>query len=83
MKTFIFGSALALAALLSLPTTSDAWSRRSHSTEFGPQGVTVPVQTTTTASPQAVTEPPVLLLMSIGVGVFGLGYAIQRFRKQS
>ncbi len=83
MKTFIFGAALVLATLLSLPTTSDAWSRRSGSTELGPQSVTVPVQNTTTTSAQAVPEPPVLLLMSIGVGVFGLGYAIQRFRKQS
>lgn len=86
MKRLIYGSALVLAVLLSLPATSDAWSRRSGSTELGPQSVTAPVQNTTlqnTTSAQAVPEPPVLLLMSIGVGVFGLGYAIQSFRKQS
>ena len=85
MKRLVYGSALVLAVLLSLPATSDAWSRRSGSTELGPQ--TAPLQastgTYTNGSAQAVPEPPVLLLMSIGVGVFGLGHAIQSFRKQS
>ena len=82
MKTLFYGSALVLAALLSLPATSDAFSRRSSSFEIGPQNVTAPVQATTN-SPQSVPEPPVLLLMTIAVGVFGLGYAIRRIRKQS
>ena len=85
MKSLIYGSALVLAMLLSLPATSDAFSRRSSSTEVGP--VNAPVQASTgnytNGSAQAVPEPPVLLLMSIGVGIFGLGYAVQRFRKQS
>lgn len=79
MKTLAYGSALVLAALLSLPATSDAFSRRSSSWEAGPQNVTVPVQATTT--PQAVPEPPVLLLMTIAVGMFGLGYAIRKIRR--
>ena len=81
MNKLIYGSALVLAVLLSLPATSDAFSRRSSSTEMGPGPVNAPVQATTSA--QAVPEPPVLLLMSIGVGIFGLGYAVQRFRNQS
>ena len=84
MKRWIYGSVLVLAVLLSLPATSDAFSRRSGSTELGPQ--TSPVQASTgtyNGSAQAVPEPPVLLLMSIGVGVFGLGYAIRRLRNQS
>lgn len=81
MKTLIYGLALVLAALLSQPATSDAFSRRSHSFEMGPQSG--PVQATTVTSAQSVPEPPVLLLMSIGVGVCGLGYVIRRFRKQS
>jgi len=84
MKRLIYGSAFVLAVLLSLPATSDAFSRRSGSTELGPQ--TSPVQASTgtyNGSAQAVPEPPVLLLMSVGVGIFGLGYAVQRFRKQS
>ena len=81
MKQLIYGSAVILAVLLSLPATSDAFSRRSSSTELGPQSANAPLQASTSA--QAVPEPPVLLLMSIGVGVFGLGYAIRRFSKQS
>jgi hypothetical protein len=82
MKTFVYGSALMLAAVLSLPATVDAFSRRSSSWEIGPQNVTAPVQATTN-SPQSVPEPPVLLLMTVAVGVFGLGYAIRKVRKQS
>jgi hypothetical protein len=85
MKTLIYGSVLMLLTLFSLPTTSDAFSRRSSSSDFTPvQGTTVPVNTNTSnASAQAVPEPPVLLLMSIGLGVFGLGYAVKGYRKQS
>jgi hypothetical protein len=82
MKTFVYGSALLFVALLSVPATADAFSRRSSSYEVGPQNVTAPVQATTN-SPQSVPEPPVLLLMTIAVGVFGLGYAIRKVRKQS
>jgi hypothetical protein len=85
MKALMYVSVVALLTLLSLPTTSDAFSRRSSSSDFTPmQGTTAPVNTTTSnASAQAVPEPPVLLLMSIGLGVFGLGYAIKGYQKQS
>ena len=85
MKTLVYGSVLVLLALLSFPTTSEAFSRRSSGSEFAPtQAVTTPVNTNTSnVSAQSVPEPPVLLLMSIGLGVFALGAAIKAFRKQA
>ena len=84
MKSVIYGALLLFVALLSLPTTSDAFSRRSNDSEVGPmQATTVPLTNTTNGSAQSVPEPPVVLLMSIGLGVFGLGYTMMRFRKQS
>jgi hypothetical protein len=84
MKTVVYSSVLLLVALLSLPTTSDAFSRRSSGSEVAPlQSVTTPVTTTNNVSAQSVPEPPVLLLMSIGVGVFASAYAMKRFQKQS
>jgi hypothetical protein len=82
MKTLIYGSVLVLLALLSFPTTSDAFSRRSSGSEVAAfQATTAP--TTGTNNAQAVPEPPVVLLMSVGLGLFALGYAIREFRKQS
>jgi hypothetical protein len=83
MKRLIYGLALVLAVLLSLPATSDAFSRRSSGSEVGPVNAPVQASNYTNGSAQAVPEPPVLLLMSVGVGIFGLGYAVQRFRNQS
>jgi hypothetical protein len=85
MKTFVYGSILVLLALISVPTTSEAFSRRSSSSEFAAptQAVTTPVTTTNNVSAQSVPEPPVLLLMSIGLGVFVLFSAMRTFRKQS
>jgi hypothetical protein len=84
MKTLMHGAVLLLLVLLSLPTSSDAFSRRSGGSEFAPtQAVTTPVNgATNNVSAQAVPEPPVLLLMSIGFGVFASAYAVKRFRKQ-
>ena len=81
MRTFIYSSVFLFLVLLSLPTTSEAFSRRSHDPEVGPmQATTAPVNgTSTNVSAQAVPEPPVLMLMSVGLGVFGLGFAL--FRK--
>lgn len=87
MKGLIYCSVLVLLTLLALPTTSDAFSRRSHSSEAAP--VTTPLRAATTDSSSsssdaaAVPEPPVLLLMSLGIGLFGLSYALRRTRKQS
>lgn len=84
MKTLAYGSVLILLALLAMPTTSEAFSRRSSGSEVAPtQALTTPVTTTNNVSAQSVPEPPVLLLMSIGLGVFALGAAIKAFRKQS
>jgi hypothetical protein len=87
MKTLIYGSLFMLVTLVSLPTTSDAFSRRSHHSEVSQsQAVTRPLNTSTTengnVSSQAVPEPPALLLMSVGVGLFGIAYAVRRFQKQ-
>ena len=84
MKTLAYGSVLVLLTLLFLPTTSEAWSRRSHSSEIGPlQGTTAPVNNTTDVSAQAVPEPPVFMLMSIGLGICGLSFTLRRYRKES
>jgi len=82
MKT-LYGSVLVLVALLSLPATSEAFSRRSHNSEVAPtQAGTAPIQKDN-VSAQAVPEPPVLLLMSIGLGMFALYSAIKAIRKES
>jgi hypothetical protein len=82
MKT-LYGSVLVLLALLSLPATSEAFSRRSHNSEVAPtQAASAPIQKDN-VSAQAVPEPPVLLLMSIGLGMFVLYSAIKAMRKES
>lgn len=86
MKTQTYCGLVVLAAFLSLPTASDAFSRRSHHSEATQsQSVTVPLRVDTTesggVSPTAVPEPPVLLLMTIGLGVFALCSAIRKFRR--
>jgi hypothetical protein len=84
MKTLINSSVLVLIALLSLPPTSEAFSRRSSGSEVAPlQATTTPVNTTNNVSAQSVPEPPFLLLMSIGLGVFALASAIKKFQRQS
>ena len=84
MKTVVYSSVLLLVGLLSLPTTSDAFSRRSSGSEVAPmQAATTPVTTTNNVSAQSVPEPPVLLLMSIGLAVFVLASAISKFQRHS
>jgi hypothetical protein len=84
MKTLIYGSLFVFLTLLSWPTTSDAFSRRSSGSEAAPmQAATTPVTTTNNVSAQSVPEPPVLLLMSVGLGVLALLCAVRTFRKQS
>ena len=85
MKTVSYHGLFILLAFLCLPTTADAFSRRSHQSEVPVQNTTVPMRTSSIdgndASAQAVPEPPVLLLMTIGLGVVALGSAMRRFRK--
>jgi hypothetical protein len=83
MKTFVYGLLLVLLTLVSFPTTSDAFSRRSSGPEIAPLQATTTPTTTGTNNAQAVPEPPVVLLMSIGLGLCALGYAIREFRRQS
>jgi hypothetical protein len=83
MKTLMYGSVLVLLTLLALPTTSDAFSRRSSGPEIAPLQATTTPSTTGNSDAKSVPEPPVVLLMSVGVGLFALGYAISGFRKQS
>src|SRR5687767_13017005 len=79
MRTLIYSSVLLFLVILSLPTTSEAFSRRSSSSEIGPtQATTAPLNQYTDVSAQSVPEPPVLMLMSIGLGVFGLSFALLR-----
>ena len=78
MRALIYSSVFLFLVLLSLPTTSEAFSRRSSGSEVaGLQATTAPVNGNT-GNAQAVPEPPVLMLMSIGLGVFGLGFALLR-----
>ena len=86
MKALAYSSLVLLLTVLVVPTTSDAFSRRSHQSEIGPtQDTTAPLTktTTTTTDAASVPEPPILLLMSIALGVFGLIYGIKTYRKQS
>ena len=83
MKSIAQCGMFVLLTVLSLPTTSDAFSRRSHSSEVTQgQAVTVPLKTDGgDGSPNAVPEPPVLLLMTIALGAFALCSALRRFRR--
>lgn len=82
---FISGLSLfVFFTILSFPAASDAFSRRSHQSEMAPQSS--PMNTSTTrgasgdVSAAAVPEPPVLLLMSLGVGLLGIGALVKRMR---
>ena len=85
MKGLSYGGVLTLLMLMFLPTTSDAFSRRSHSSEVIQSSSTQNGNVTTENgnSAQAVPEPPLLLVMSIGLGAFALLYAIRRHKRPS
>jgi hypothetical protein len=81
MKGLIYCSLVVFLAVMSFPITAEAFGRRSHHSDFSQsQAVTAPLQTTD-VSPQAVPEPPALLLMGIGFGALAVFSAIKRFRK--
>jgi hypothetical protein len=89
MKIGLCGSLIIMLTVLSLPTTSEAFSRRSHGSEVGPSQITKPLQTPTNEngngniSGQPVPEPPVLLLMTIGLGAFSLLAGIRQIRPRT
>ena len=80
-------SVFVLLMLISFPVTSDAFSRRSHHSEMAPQSAPLNASQTlgdtreVSASAQAVPEPPVLLLMSFGIGLLGVGVMVKRLRR--
>jgi hypothetical protein len=88
MKQLICASAFALLMLTLLPISADAFSRRSHHSEVTPsQHATLHNNTTQSeggsVSAQAVPEPPSMLLMTIGVGLFALYAVAKRFRRHA
>ena len=85
MNILVYCCLFVLLTFISLPTTADAFSRRSHHSQAtANQASTAPLQAATTdTSPNAVPEPPVLMLMTIGFGLFALGSAVRAFRKRA
>ena len=80
MKLLTYCSVFVLLTLISLPITAEAFSRRSHHSELVQTQQTAPPNQTRDVSPQAVPEPPAVLLMGIGIGLFAIGVMIMRFR---
>jgi len=86
MKILTYCSVFVLLSLLSFPITAEAFSRGADNTEVTQHRVHVPRDGNTQTqniSPQAVPEPPVLLLMGIGIGLFAIFLMIKRFRGQA
>jgi len=86
MKILTYCSVFVLLSLLSFPITAEAFSRRSHSSEVVQHQVQPPNDGKTqnqNISPQAVPEPPVLLFLGIGIGLFAIFLMIKRFRGQA
>jgi hypothetical protein len=95
VKTYAYSSLLMLLAMLALPLTADAFSRRSDHAEVAQNQQAGPSNNhnnshsnndthsnnntshhtplnTTSVSAQAVPEPPLLLLMSLAIGILAL-----------
>jgi hypothetical protein len=86
MKILTYCSIALLLALIAFPITAEAFSRRTHSSEVAQRQVQAPRDGNTQTqdvSPQAVPEPPALLLMGIGIGLFAIFSMIKRFRGQA
>ena len=93
MKILTYCSIGLLLALIAFPITAEAFSRRTHGSEVAQRQVPAPRDGNTQrqdgntqtqdVSPQAVPEPPALLLMGIGIGLFAIFSMIKRFRGQA
>ena len=76
--------------LIAFPITAEAFSRRADSSEVGQHQAQVHQAQaprdgkteTQNISPQAVPEPPVLLFLGIGIGLFAIYSMTKRFREQ-
>ena len=93
MKILTYCGVFVLLALISFPITADAFSRRHDSSELEQNqvrsarhnGQTAPhngQSQTLNITPQSVPEPPVLLLLGIGIGLFAIYSMIRQFRGQ-
>jgi PEP-CTERM motif-containing protein len=86
MKILTCCSVFVLLTLISFPITAEAFSRRHSSSELQQNQVQSaphnPQSQTLDITPQAVPEPPVLLLMGIGLGLFAIYSMIRQFRGQ-
>ena len=79
MKLLVYDSLVVFLTLISLPLNADAFSRRSRHSEVAPTQQTTQLNNTTetgNVSAQAVPEPPVFLLIGVGVGIIAL-YSVQ------
>jgi len=86
MRILTYCSVFVLLALISFPITAEAFSRRTDSSEVAQHQVQAPRDgktQTQNVSPQAVPEPPALLLMGIDIGLFAIFLMIKRFRGQA
>jgi hypothetical protein len=86
MKILTYCSVVVLVSLLSFPLTAEAFSRGADNTPVVQHQVQAPRDGKTgtqNISPQAVPEPPVLLLMGIGIGLFAIFLIIKRFREHA
>ena len=79
MKILSYSFVLLLLTLISLPTSADAFSRRTHHSELpqNQQLTSVPVNQQT----QSVPEPSSLVTLGVGIGLFALLLARKRIRE--
>lgn len=82
---------LVLVTFIAFPITAEAFSKRTDGSEVGQhqaqassdgkhEGRHDGKTETPNVSPQAVSEPPALLLLGIGIGLFAIFSLIKRFR---